>query len=224
MSSARIRASARLAAFVVACLLFGGSALAEDRAVKVIEGVPELVPAPADPVQQADPTPKEKAQNPAGVSVEVLPGLDLKLGTRIAFRITTQKPGYLLLVDIDAAGKLTQIYPNVVSLAESKEDPAKANLIQPGKPVSIPDVTNPLARFEFVAEPPTGTGTVVAILSDRPVQVIDLPDVPPKLTGQEAAVDYLYGIARSLKIAAVDTPDQFVPGNWSFDAKLYHIK
>ena len=223
MSSARFRASLMLAACLAGTLVMGGLALAEDRSVKVIEGVPELVPAP-DPAQQPDPTPTEKAQNPAGVAVEVLPGLELKLGSRIAFRVTTQKPGYLLLVDVDAAGKLSQIYPNVVSLAQSKGDIAQANLIKPGKPISIPDVTNPLARFEFVAEAPVGTGTVVAILSTRPVQVIDLPDVPAKFTGQQTAVDYLYAIARNLKIASVEAPDQFLPGEWSFDAKLYHIQ
>jgi len=102
MSSARFRASLMLAACLAGTLVMGGLALAEDRSVKVIEGVPELVPAP-DPAQQPDPTPTEKAQNPAGVAVEVLPGLELKLGSRIAFRVTTQKPGYLLLVDVDAA-------------------------------------------------------------------------------------------------------------------------
>jgi hypothetical protein len=81
-----------------------------------------------------------------------------------------------------------------------------------------------LARFEYVAEPPLGVGTVVAILSDRSVQMIDLPDLPETITGQQAAVDYLYTVAQGLKIAPADKPGEFIDGVWSFDAKSYQIR
>ena len=34
-------------------------------------------------------------------------------------RVWTEKPGYLVIVDIDSSGELTQIYPNTQSLARS---------------------------------------------------------------------------------------------------------
>jgi hypothetical protein len=195
---------------------------AEDRSVKIIEGAPE--PIQSLPPSPAPPATILKTKNPAGVTVEVLPGTDLPVGTKIAFRVATQKPGYLLLIDIDAAGKLTQIYPNVLSLTQASDKAASGNFIKPGHPMTIPDAGNPLARFEFIAEPPLGAGTVVAILSAQSVQLIDLPDLPGEITGQQAAVDYLYTVAQGLKIASVDKPGRFVDGVWSFDAKSYQIK
>lgn len=197
---------------------------AEDRSVKIIEGVPEPVPGIPPPAATATPAISLKAKNPAGITVEVLPGADLQVGTKIAFRVSTRKPGYLLLVDIDASGKLTQIYPNVLSLAQATGSTASSNLIKPGSVLTIPDPNNPLARFEFLAEPPLGVGTVVAILSDKSVQMIDLPDLPNSITEQQAAVDYLYTVAQGLKIASADKPGRFLDGVWSFDAKSYQIK
>ena len=52
-----------------------------------------------------------KAANPAEVSVELLPGLDVAVGAKVSFRVTTKKAGYVVLVDVDADGKLTQIFP-----------------------------------------------------------------------------------------------------------------
>ena len=52
-----------------------------------------------------------KAVNPAELSVELLPGLDVAVGAKVSFRVTTKKAGYVVLVDVDADGKLTQIFP-----------------------------------------------------------------------------------------------------------------
>jgi hypothetical protein len=194
---------------------------ARDRSVKIIEGAPEPVPGTSQPTT---PTVMLKTKNPAGVAVEVLPGTDVQVGTKIAFRVATRQSGYLLLVDIDATGKLTQIYPNMLSLTRATGKAVSANLIKPGRPITIPDASDPLARFEYVAEPPLGVGTVVAILSDRSVQMIDLPDLPDTITGQQSALDYLYTAAQGLKIAPADKPGQFIDGVWSFDAKSYQIR
>src|SRR5690606_8534214 len=127
-----------------------------------------------------------KAENAAGLSIDILPSQHLKPGTRIAFKVTTKRPGYLLLVDVDATGKLTQIYPNQRSLLTARVREG-ANRIRPGRTITIPDPNDPLAGFEYVAEPPSGVAMVVAILSDKAVQLIDLPDVPAQFAGQQAA-------------------------------------
>ena len=54
--------------------------------------------------------------------------------------------------------------------------------------------------FEFVASPPLGSAMVVALLSDQPVQLIDLPDMPPSLVGQNSAVGFLSKLASELRI------------------------
>ena len=182
---------------------------------------PSLAP---PPINEYVPT-NAKAENSAGLAIDVLPGTDLQVGSRVAFRVATRKSGYLIIVDVDPSGKLTQIYPNPMSLAGVQAGREGANLIKPGRAVTLPDsARNPLAGFEFVASPPLGTAMVVAILSDRPVQVVDLPDVPPSLAGSSEAVNYLYGAARDLRVAGPAQSGAVQEAKWSFDAKFYRIR
>jgi hypothetical protein len=161
-----------------------------------------------------------KVQNPAGVELAILPDVELAAGTRVSLRIATKQQGYLIVVDVDPTGKLTQIYPNrhSLQLLESRET---LNLIKPGQPITIPNRHNPFAGFEFVASPPSGVAMLVAILSDRPVHLVDLPDVAPPQNGQ-AAFDQLMEVARQLRIARED--GVLAETKWSFDAKLYLVK
>ena len=62
---------------------------------------------------------------------------------------------------------------------------------------------------------------MVAILSDRPVHLVDLPDVVPPQNGQ-AALDQIMEVARQLRIARED--GGLAETKWSFDAKLYLVK
>jgi hypothetical protein len=164
-----------------------------------------------------------KMRNPAGVKLDILPRAELQVGEKIALRVATRKQGYLVLVDVDTAGKLTQIYPNRRSLLLAKDGQDTSNLIKPGRPLTIPEIGNPYAGFEFVASPPTGVAMIVAILSDRPVQMLDLPDVPPSLVGQGGAVGYLTDWTRNLRIARAGSGG-FEEAEWSFDAKLYVVR
>jgi secreted trypsin-like serine protease len=162
--------------------------------------------------------------NPAGVSIEILPGDDVAVGQKIAFRVQAKKQGYLVLIDVDASGKLTQIWPNRHSMATPKGEKPTANLLKAGKVLTVPDMGNPFAGFEYVAEPPSGRGMVVAVMSDQPVQVIDLPDMPVTLGGQRAALDYVYRLAQSLRITPADEAGRIVQPKWSFASKPYTIR
>ena len=162
--------------------------------------------------------------NPAELAVEILPGPDIALGSKVSFRISTRKAGYLILVDVDAAGKLTQIYPNPLSLAARTNGRDAQNLVKPGKPLQLPNNRDFTAGFEFVASPPFGTAMVVAILSDRPVQMLDLPDIPSALLGRASAVDYLTKLAHELRIPDANANGTFQEAHWSFDAKFYAIR
>jgi len=237
-----------IASSIVAAGLFGMAALAhaqgqapgddatrgEDntRAVRIIEGTtagPSTSIQPAAPAVTAPPMGNIdirqvsiKCDNAAGLDLAILPDVELATGSQVTLRIATKKQGYLVLVDIDPAGKLTQIYPNRHSL-QTQEAREALNLIKPGQAVTIPNRDNPFAGFEFVAAPPTGVAMIVAILSDRPVHLIDLPDVAPPQTGQ-AAFDQLADVARQLRIAREDSPGTLQEPKWSFDAKLYVVK
>ncbi len=163
------------------------------------------------------------ADNPAGVAIDILPADQLAIGSKVTFRVTTKKPGYLILVDVDASGKVTQRYPNLYSMTLPAGASDNANLVQPGKPAVIPDLSNPFAHFEYVAEAPTGPGLIVALLSPKPVQVVDLPDVPPNMLGEKTAVDFLFDAARRLRIAGRDGEGGLADPQWSFAVRPYAI-
>jgi Domain of unknown function (DUF4384) len=162
--------------------------------------------------------------NPAELSIEMLPETSIVVGSRVSFRISAKKPGFLILMDIDSTGKVTQIYPSPVSLMTGRGKP-NTNFVRPGKPIQIPSPVEPYMGFEFIASPPLGTAMVVAMLSDQPVQMIDLPDIPVSLVGQKAAVGFLSQLAGELRIpSARDDDNRLQRPTWSLTAKFYEIK
>lgn len=161
--------------------------------------------------------------NTAGLTIDILPDAKIELGERLAIKIGAKKPGYLILVDVDATGKVTQIYPNLHSMRIPQGASPTSNFVEPGRPVSIPDPRNPFANFEFVAEPPTGRGMIVALLSAEPVHVVDLPDVPQDRLAGKAAAGFLQEAAGSLKIAPQDVVARLTDPHWSFAALAYSI-
>ena len=224
---------ARNGCCVAAAAVFAMVALAHaqddgsSRAVTIIDGTtgPAAAPTATTPPPAGPADIRRvaiKSENSAGLDLTIQPGVELATGSRVTFRIATRKQGYLILVDVDPAGKLTQSYPNRHSL-QMRESRESLNLLKPGQAVTIPNAGDPFAGFEFVASPPTGIAMIVAILSDRPVHLIDLPDVAPPQTGQ-AAFDQLFEVARQLRIVREDAPGTLQEPKWSFDAKLYVVR
>jgi hypothetical protein len=154
-----------------------------------------------------------KVENPAGVSVDLIPNLEVRAGSKIGFRVATKREGYLILLDVDASGRLTQIFPDPTAATRGLRD--AINLLKPGP--------NPFAGFEFVADPPVGVAMVVALLSDKPVQVVDLPDSPPPARAPADTLKYVRDQVRTLKIANRDGGPLTQP-SWSIDGKFYLIK
>jgi hypothetical protein len=178
---------------------------------------------PTTPAPLGKMPPGIKVANPAELAVEILPAAEIPTGTKVFFRISTKKEGYLLLVDIDAAGKVTQIYPNPMSLVAAGGARQNSNRIKPGKPMVIPNPSDPYAGFEFVASPPEGTAMMIALLSDRPVQMIDLPELPANLVGQAEAVTFISDRAQELRIPSEDG-GQLQEARWSLDVKFYAVR
>jgi len=161
-----------------------------------------------------------KVENPAGVSLELMPDLTIAAGSKVGFRITTRKPGYLIILDIDPTGKLTQLFPNTATVTRGQRD--ISNRVRPGRPLTIPQAGTPFANFEFVAEPPLGVAIAVAVLSDRPVQVVDLPDTPPPAAAPGETLKFIRDQVLALRVSGRDgTLEQ---PTWSMDGRFYAIK
>jgi hypothetical protein len=205
------RGSARKqAAFAIVASLWSAAAVGQN----ATRGVTVVGPLKADQFE---------AEDAAGVTIDILPADQFAIGAKVSFKVTTKKAGYLILVDVDGAGKVTQRYPNLYSMAIPAGASENANLVEPGKTVSIPNPANPFAHFEYIAEPPPGQGMIVALLSPKPVHVVDLPDVPQDIVGTKAAVDFLCDAARSLRIAGRDASAPLADPQWSFAVKSYSI-
>lgn len=163
------------------------------------------------------------APNPAGLTLEIAPGPIVDQGAQVWFKVSAKKPGYLVLVDIDATGTLRQIYPNLQSLRIPLGASSESNRLTPGKTVTVPDPQSPIANFEFIAEPPPGPGMVVALLAQHPVQLVDLPAPPPEMLGKPEAAEFIYKAAQELRIAAQENY-QLTDPQWSLAALYYTIR
>lgn len=161
------------------------------------------------------------ADNSAGLSLNLIPGLEVVAGSKLGFRITTKKQGYVILLDIDPTGKLSQIFPEIAKVTDGTRD--ASNLIKPGRPLTIPQLGSPYAAFDFVAQPPGGMAIVVALLSDKPVHLVDLPDAPPPAFAPGDTLKYVRDKTRTLQVPS-ESGSELQQPNWSFDGKFYLIK
>ncbi|MCK1713511.1 MULTISPECIES: DUF4384 domain-containing protein [unclassified Bradyrhizobium] len=157
----------------------------------------------------------------ASVSLEILPSQTVSVGGKVSFGVTVRKPGYLILVDVDAEGRMSQIFPTPELLAQP--DGRDINLVKPGVEFIVPTLAARQRGFEYVVAPPTGSAVIVAILSERRVQLLDLPDLPRKLQGQAEALSYLSAWTSELRVPD-SSSGKLVSNNWSFDVKSYSIK
>jgi hypothetical protein len=167
--------------------------------------------------------PSSVVPNAAGVSIEIFPGARLQAGTKAQLRVTTKKMGYLIVVNVDAVGKVKQIFPNADYVLTEGASPL-ANQIKPAQVITIPEPGNPYTGFAFIVPPPSGAAMSVAILCDQPVQFVDLPDVPSSMRGGVAAVKYLADATNSLRIVAVNVRARLAKPKWSFAAVFYQVE
>src|SRR6185437_451357 len=125
-----------------------------------------------------------------------------------------------ILLNVDAAGKLTQIFPEIpTETGAVREQPS---LIKPGKPLIIPQLGSPYATFEFIAEPPAGLAMVIGLLSDKPVQLVDLPNAPPPVFAPADTLKYVR--EQTLTLVVPSRNGELERPNWSFDGKAYLIR
>ena len=196
-----------------------------ERGVTILPGTPNAVrPRIGQPVgldQLEALNTAIKLENSAGLALDIIPGGEVVAGSKVGFRIVAKKQGYLILLDVDAAGKLRQIFPNADAVSEGRKE--AANLLKPGRSLTIPQLGTPYASFEFIAGPPAGMAMVVALLSDKPVQVVDLPDAPPPAFAPNDSLKYVLAQTKSLMIPRENGRRMDKP-NWSYDGKFYLIK
>jgi Domain of unknown function (DUF4384) len=166
-------------------------------------------------------TSQPKAENSSDVSIEMTTGRNVDVGTEVLFRVSVAKPGYVMLVDIDAAGKMSQIYPRLELL--SRFNGPDMNLAKPGKQLLIPSDEQKEQGFKYVVTPPIGSSSVIAILSEKRVQLLDLPDLPQDVKTQADVISSLSKWMDELRIPDAKT-GKLEQTNWSIAVKPYSIQ
>ena len=156
-------------------------------------------PAPA-------PAPNLAVDNAAGLTIAFEQGDDVKVGDLVDYRATTQKPGYLAIFDATPDGKLTLVYPNALSLRSPTSSSPESARMDPSQPVVVPNYKNVYRGFNVRITEPRGQGTIVAVLSDKPISALDTPDKPKTFATPEAgraAIKRIHDeLARSLQVKA----------------------
>lgn len=165
-------------------------------------------------------TPAVAMPNPAKLAIKMTPGSAVEIGSNIEFQITSAKRGYVLLVDIDSTGKMTQIFPNPELLERMDDD--NINLIRANGRLTVPNEAISKQGFSYRATGPVGATAIVAILSHRKVQLIDLPDMAE--SGSTAAsANRLLKWVNELRVADPHS-GKLLPSEWSYDFKSYEIR
>jgi hypothetical protein len=89
------------------------------------------------------------------------PDTRVPIGAPLGFRLTSDRPGYLLLFALDPDGSINCLYPSAAK--------PSARRIAPGETLVLPSPEDRGAGFNLAAEGPAGKSLVFALRSDRPL-------------------------------------------------------
>ena len=145
------------------------------------------------------------------VRLRIEPGRRLELGTAIDIVVDSSRAGYLTVFDIDAAGKLVQVFPNDASLGAGGSASIRA-----GESVRLPGEQ---AGFSFRAVPPAGRGLLVAVVSDDDARIGQLTERHKDLAVVPAPRAYVVEASEALR---ADTAAAGRP-SWSVGTLEYEI-
>ncbi|MDX2158981.1 MAG: trypsin-like serine protease [Hyphomicrobiaceae bacterium] len=95
------------------------------------------------------------------VRIAIPGGPRVTLGREYRFEIQSDVAGRLIVVDVDAAGKVTQIVPNVYMTAAGAQGLAR---IAAGGRISVPPADGSWGFPAFRAAPPAGRGKLLALV------------------------------------------------------------
>ena len=128
-----------------------------------------------------------------GVSVRIEPGAKLAIGSTLEIVVESDRDGHLVLLDINAAGEMTQIFPNELSLASGV-----SHRIRAGQSVRLPGEG---AGFQFTATPPAGAGVLLAVVSRESPQIRGIAARYKDLAVVSRPSAYLVEMGEALRVA-----------------------
>lgn len=146
------------------------------------------------------------------VRLRIDPSPNLVLGSTLDIVVESDRDGYLVLMDINAAGELVQIFPNAGSLRSGV-----SSVISAGKSLRLPGEK---AGFRFRATPPVGSGLLVAIVTEKNDRVWELASRHKDLSVVPSPGAYLVEISEALR-AGASSPNNARGAGWSIATLPY---
>lgn len=113
--------------------------------------------------------------------------------TGIGYEVTTEEPGYVILLNLTEKGELFQLYPNQFSGVQEK---ARLHLVKANTPLVVPEKSYGIT----LSATETGKGHIVALMTPDPVRFS--PSVTDRViasvSSDEAIRDYLSQLSAAL--------------------------
>jgi len=141
-------------------------------------------------LQQAE---RMVVQDEHEVELGIEPGTQLMVGAAVDIVVRSKRDGRLVLLDVDAAGRMVQIFPNRFS-----EQNGVSDRIRAGETLHIPGAEG---GFQFMIAPPLGEGRLMAIVAERSPQLTGLVSRHKDLAVLEHPRAYLVELHEALRAA-----------------------
>ena len=159
---------------------------------------------------------RPQQREPEHVRVEINPGRSVVIGTEIEVVVESDRAGKLVLLDVDAAGRLVQIFPNHLSVRGGVPERIRA-----GERVSLPGRQS---GFRFQAQTPVGRGVLIAVVADKSASLQELASRYKDLAVISRPEAYLVELSEVL--GAAGAPPDAGPGTsrtWAVGKVHYEI-
>ena len=152
-------------------------------------------------------SPSAPVEGIGNVRLHLDPGTQLRVGDEIEVTAESDSGGALVLLDIDARGRVTQVFPNDRSLASGMSGVIRENVA-----VRVPGAA---ANFRFRARPPLGRGILVAVVAEGESGLASLTGRHKDLSVIPRPEAYVVELAGHLR--------RWTDGKWSYGQLAYEV-
>lgn len=129
-------------------------------------------------------------RNKEKIKVQLYPGENIKIGKALTLQITTPMNGYLLILDVDSKGRITQLFPNKFSKIPWNQRFAKNAVFH------FPEKSY---GFDFIASEPIGRGRIITVVVEDELTFENLLKQNMSLEEVKNEKHYLAELAYSLR-------------------------
>ncbi|MGH6815706.1 MAG: caspase family protein [Hyphomicrobiaceae bacterium] len=147
-----------------------------------------------------------------GIAIKLLPDSSIKVGQEIKIRVTSQHPGWLIILDVRDTGKVVQLFPSICARKERQ--------VRAGAPLTMPDA---MYGCVVTAGEQPGTGQILAIVTTDNVAVDPVLDPYRDLRAVPDAPGYLNSLAQHLMRAWTGDGDRNRSVSWGVAAARYTV-